>query len=294
MLEHVSYPDIDKTAYDSCVKASEHFRTYALSWYLDATAQEWDVLVLDDYRAVMPLPRRKKWGLTYVYTPPLVQQLGVFSSFGVTAEQESGFYRTASRKYLLMDYFAHSGSQAGSSKWIPRTNFILGLDRTYGLLTMGYNKNRRRIIGKGFGELRIDQGGDPNLLLSCMQDSVGEDEAGYAPGTEVLATLRRLIDSGNAALNAWNVFFEDQWVGGLLLLSDPFRITYLFPAATARGRKMQVGSLVLDALVREYQDTGLILDLEGSMIPGVADFYRSFGASEEVYYHFKSRLHGIF
>ena len=37
MLNHISHPDIDKAAYDRCVKASENFRIYALSWYLDAT-----------------------------------------------------------------------------------------------------------------------------------------------------------------------------------------------------------------------------------------------------------------
>lgn len=294
MLNHISHPDIDKAAYDRCVKASENFRIYALSWYLDAMAEEWDVLVQDDYRAVMPLPRRRKWGLAYVYTPPFVQQLGVFSSGRPREDQEAEFYRLASSKYALMDYFAHSGSQATSPAWKQRTNYLLALDRDYEALSKGYNKNRRRIIGRGFDELRLDSKGESHLFLSSVRKMTREGEGGFVPGPRLIGGLERLIRTGNEALHSWNVYQQERWVGGLLWLSDPKRLTYLFPLVSPEGREMQAGSFILDALIRQHQQTGLILDLEGSMIPGVAEFYRSFGAEKEIYYHCKSRFYGLF
>ena len=33
--------------------------SFALSWYLDASCDNWDALIADDYTAVMPLPYRK-------------------------------------------------------------------------------------------------------------------------------------------------------------------------------------------------------------------------------------------
>ncbi len=293
MLKHISYPDIDKAAYDSCVKASEHFRIYALSWYLDAVAEEWDVLVLDDYRAVMPLPGRRKWGMAYVYVPPFVQQLGVFSSAGLKEDQEAGFYRAASSRYALVDYAVHSGSRATYSGWKERTNYILALDRDYESLKKGFNKNRRRTLDKGFQDLRLDHRGGGHLFLSNVRKMTREEPGGFAPGPKLIRMLERLIDSGNEALHTRNVFHQNRWVGGLLWLSDPVRLTYLFPFLSREGREMQVGSFILDALIREHQETGLILDLEGSMIPGVAEFYRSFGAEKEIYYHFKTRLWGL-
>jgi hypothetical protein len=53
---------------------------YAYSWYLDIVSPGWDALVKDDYKSVMPLTWRKKYGIKYLYQPFFTQQLGVFSS----------------------------------------------------------------------------------------------------------------------------------------------------------------------------------------------------------------------
>jgi dTDP-4-amino-4,6-dideoxygalactose transaminase len=52
---------------------------YAYSWYLNNVCEKWDTLVEDDYVSVMPLPYRKKMGVTYIFPPTITQQLGVFS-----------------------------------------------------------------------------------------------------------------------------------------------------------------------------------------------------------------------
>jgi hypothetical protein len=58
-----------KTKYDTCMAQSLNSRIYAFSWYLDAVADHWDVLVYGDYEAVMPLPWRQKMGnCVYLYT----------------------------------------------------------------------------------------------------------------------------------------------------------------------------------------------------------------------------------
>ena len=43
------------------------------------SVRTWDALVEDDYVSVMPLPYRKKMGVTYIFPPTMTQQLGVFS-----------------------------------------------------------------------------------------------------------------------------------------------------------------------------------------------------------------------
>ena len=81
---------------------------------------------------------------------------------------------------------------------------------------------------------------------------------------------------------------------GLVWLEDEKRITYLLPVSTEKGQALEVGTFLLDALIRAHQGKNLLLDLEGSMIPGVARFYRSFGAQQETYYFMKSRCYGLF
>ena len=290
MIHFISHDRIDRTAYDRCVQASSSFRIYAMSWYLDAVALQWDLLVLDDYRVVMPLPVRNKYGLSYVYTPAFVQQLGVFSLAEIDTDEECRFYKRAFSRYFLVDYFAHSSSKCATVARTPRTNYVLMLDKAYEEMRIGYNTNRKRLLRRAWGELRIDKEGDPELFLDMSRRS----PAGFKPNDSALAGLDRLLRSDDPALHLWNVFFKDQWAGGLAWTRDQRRITYLFPAQSSLGKEHQVHSLVIDSLIKDHQGSGLILDLEGSMIPGVARFYQSFGAEAETYYYYKSRGYGLF
>ena len=80
MIQYIKRKNIDVAKYDACIANSIQSRIYAFSWYLDIVADNWDVLVLDDYKAVMPIPWRKKFGIKYTYTPLRVLELGIFST----------------------------------------------------------------------------------------------------------------------------------------------------------------------------------------------------------------------
>ncbi|VAW26447.1 hypothetical protein MNBD_BACTEROID04-1052, partial [hydrothermal vent metagenome] len=58
MIYYYKRNQIDIVKYDTCITKSINTRVYANSWYLDIVADNWDVLVLNDYEAVMPLPWR--------------------------------------------------------------------------------------------------------------------------------------------------------------------------------------------------------------------------------------------
>ncbi len=289
MIELVSYGDLDRKAYDRCVNHSESFRIYGTSDYLDAVTEQWDALVYKDYQAVMPVPRRRKYGLAYVYTPTFVQQLGVFSSEAIDTRLEREFCSRLVSSFFLVDYALHSQSRPQKG-WEERTNYALDLGPGYEELFQGFNTNRQRVVRKGFGELVIEKSPEPGYFMEQLNRS----DLGFAPDISMLETLKRLIEQNPGHVRIWSANFGDSWVGGLVWLRDHKRITYLFPVASKTGRTLQVSSYLLDSLIRDHQGSGLLLDLEGSMLPGVARFYKSFGARKETYYFMKSRLYGLF
>ncbi len=80
MITYIKRDALNIEKYNSCISNALNSRIYAYSWYLDiVTDTKWDVLVLDDYKAVMPLPKRQKYFINYIFLPPWSQQLGVFS-----------------------------------------------------------------------------------------------------------------------------------------------------------------------------------------------------------------------
>ncbi|RYG06006.1 MAG: GNAT family N-acetyltransferase, partial [Chitinophagaceae bacterium] len=50
------------------------------------------------------------------------------------------------------------------------------------------------------------------------------------------------------------------------------------------GRSAKANHFLVDQIIREFAGTSLVLDFEGSDVPGIAAFYRNFGASDEPYY----------
>ena len=47
---------------------------------------------------------------------------------------------------------------------------------------------------------------------------------------------------------------------------------------------------MLDSVIKQYANTNMVLDFEGSSIPSIESFYKSFGSDLEYYYNYKSNV----
>ena len=108
MIKHLTRKELDITKYDHCIAKACNTRIYAHSWFLDIVCDDWDVLIIENYKAVMPLPKRKKIGINYIYLPPWVQQLGIFSKDIITASLIDEFIKGIPKKFKMIDVFLNS------------------------------------------------------------------------------------------------------------------------------------------------------------------------------------------
>ena len=99
--------EIDKQKWDEVITRSPAETLYPYSWYLDAAAENWSALVMDDYRFIMPLIWKRKYGIRYIYQPYYTQQLGIFSQENVDPKVTGAML--AARRIL-----------GGTPKWIAR------------------------------------------------------------------------------------------------------------------------------------------------------------------------------
>jgi hypothetical protein len=80
MIKRLKYNEIDFEKYTQCLENSEQRKYSASKVFLDVTSKNrWELLVYNDYEAVMPIPYVKKYGIKIVHNPMLCQQLGIFS-----------------------------------------------------------------------------------------------------------------------------------------------------------------------------------------------------------------------
>jgi len=286
MIKFVPQHLIDRDKYDLCITHAKNSRIYAFSWYLDCVTENWDALISDSYEAVMPLPRRKKYGLNYIYTPPWTQQLGVFSREHINEEEILRFINKIPGKFILVDYMLNASNRLKRIPHKEKYNFILSLNKSFEALLAGFNKNRRRISKQNFDNFRIEKKGSSSVFLSLFKRC----DKHFSISKDAIQKMEKLLIMDNDQVHIWNVYKEDECLGGLLWLKDEQRITYLVPVIMEEVKKEDLNTFLVNELIREHQQKDLLLDFEGSMIPGVARFYESFGAKPEIYYFYKKRF----
>ena len=287
MIQYLKRGEIDEIAYNNCIKNAINSRIYAFSWYLDSVADNWDVLILNKYEAVMPLPWRSKYFIKYIFPPPWTQQLGVFSKNEIEPIVIQEFITAIPTKFKKITIQFNAENKMSFLNITERKNFVLALNNSSEQIINKFNKNRKRdlVKAKEFG-LKIVK----NIEVPEFLEFYLELKKNYEIKLNQQETLNALLNSNNEAVCIWGIKKNSELIASLCWLKDKKRITYLLPVATAEAKRNGLPSFIISELIKTFSGTNLVLDFEGSMIEGVANFYKSFGAEVENYYLFKKKL----
>ncbi len=279
MIFYLKRHELNVTKYNTCIQQSVNTRIYAYSWYLDVVADCWDVLVLNDYEAVMPLPWRKKVFLKYIYPPAWTQQLGVFSKLEIETSLLKEFIAKIPKKFVKVTVQFNSGNEVDFLPVTKLENYVLELKKSTEELTNKFNTNRKRVLSKGIKlGYKIDKSVAASEFLKFYQL-----EHSYSVTPNNMSVLKKIITTLDNNVNIWGIRKEHKLIAGLVWLKDDNRLTYLLPEATHFAKKQGLPTLLIFELINDYSESNLILDFEGSMLPGVSNFYKSFGALKEAY-----------
>ncbi|MCF6280581.1 MAG: hypothetical protein L3J14_09585 [Flavobacteriaceae bacterium] len=292
MIQYIKRSELDIKKYDLCIKNSINSRVYAFSWYLDIVADNWDALILNDYDAVMPLPWKTKYYIKYIYTPCWTQQLGVFSSDEISEELVEKFLKKFPNKFLKTALNLNSHNAISGKNIVSKKNYILLLNKPYQELFKGYKYVRRRcknlLNTDRVNIIKTDNFQDViRLFIQQKQEEIDLKLIDYNRLENLIKLLKKTEDSVDIVI-AKNR--EGVLLGGAFFIKNSKRITYLFSSISQEGRDEQVMTYIIDSIIEKHAKSNLILDFEGSMIPGIAFFFRSFGAREEIYFSFQKRL----
>jgi len=78
-VRYIENSKINRKKWDLCIKEAINIDLVAFSWFLDSVCEDWDALVFDDYKAVMPLPFVRQGRFELLKQPILTKYLGVYS-----------------------------------------------------------------------------------------------------------------------------------------------------------------------------------------------------------------------
>ena len=281
-IQYLQHKEINKQLWDQCIDKSGNGLIYPYSFYLDAMADNWDGLVLNNYEAVMPLPFRKKIGFYYLYQPFVTAQLGLFAN-GVDANLLESFLKTIPSKFRLWEFSFNHGNlfQLQNFHIYERMNYVLDLNKPYSTLYEKYNDNHKRNIKKAFWygcyvRKELETG---EIIKLAKHQNPDASEKDFKNFSTLLFTLKQ-----KSAAKTYGVFSkQNKLMASCVFFFSHNRAYYILAGNHFNGRSLGSSHALIDAFIKDHAEQNLKLDFEGSDIKSLAFFYSSFGAKEEKY-----------
>ena len=292
MIRFVKHKDLETDKWDVCIRKSVNCMPYAFSWYLDIVVDEWDALVLNDYEAVFPLPKKNKFSITYSSTPFWVQQLGLFSKTSSGLKRLADFVKTIPKEYKFIELNLNFDSVLENFDGVKlrvNTNYVLQLDKPYLEQSSIYSKNLKRNLKKAnSNSLQLFKNDSPTGLIKLFREDKGKDIKHFTNlDYKKLESIMHVAIHKHCGQVLMAYDEGNRPVAGMFLLFSTTRVVLLFTGNSKEGKQLSAMPFLIDSFIKQASNSGLVFDFEGSNDLNLARFYRSFGAIDEPYQNLK-------
>ncbi|MEO6915383.1 MAG: GNAT family N-acetyltransferase [Chitinophagaceae bacterium] len=282
---YICRKDLDGQKWDRCIEGATNGLIYAQVAYLDAMSVHWDALILGDYQAVMPLTWNRKYGIYYLYQPFLCASLGIFGN-GLNAGIVQDFLTAIPARFRYCDIYLNSGNNFTIQGFdvYPRLNFVLSLNKPYDLLSGRFRNSYKQILRR-FEKLgnRVSKEVPVDEVIALAKEQLNPLFNVKTSDYLNFASLFNWLKADGKA-ESYGVYDKKGQLlaSGLFLFSNQ-RAYYVLAGNHPDGRTIGASHAMLDAFIRQYSGSDLVLDFEGSDVSRIAFFFKGFGASELYY-----------
>lgn len=270
MIKAVKYHEIDFEKYTQCINHSAQKNWYAQKEILDHLSGNWQLLVWNDYEAVMPVHLKKKVGFNFVHMPLFCQQLGVFSKED-NSDLNEKFLQYLRGKFLV---FLYNFNDKNKFKTIieSRKNYKVPITEYAFLRRKKYFKGRKSTVKMAqyleFSELQLST----ETLHFIKNNYKGLSESDYAKLEDYISFLNE-----KKAVKFFGAYKETQIINLAVVIEE---INELHLLALINDEKMisENGASFLIDKILEQNIEQKIFNFMGGNIRGIEVFFKSFGA----------------
>ncbi|KAB1232225.1 hypothetical protein [Chryseobacterium viscerum] len=272
MIRRLKYHEIDFVKYAQCLENSEQRKYSATKDFLDTTStMPWEILVYKDYKAVMPVPFVRKYGVKIVHNPKLCQQLGVFSDKD-DVDLNEAFLAFLEKNYMIRAYPFNDVNQLRTKIRIKK-NFLLYPD-SYETVYANYSPKRKR-------KLRLNE----EVLQESEIQTISYDNAkAFIEANTIglskdhdLSEFMRIFESFHKLdyLKFTAFYYQSKIVNIIATYTDCNMVALLGNFNDKDYVKLSGASVLIDHLIKENIETH-IFDFEGGELPNIEEFFRGF------------------
>ncbi|NPA44858.1 MAG: hypothetical protein GXO49_04925, partial [Chlorobi bacterium] len=279
--------EINIEKWDDCIKNSLNSRVYAYSWYLDITSEKkWKAIIVNDYEFVLPFAVKRKYMINYVYQPFFTQQLGVFSKNEIKEDVIKKLLSIFKEKYRFVNLNINSSNKLSNFNISEKVNYELNLNNSYENLRQSFSKNTETYLKKALkNNLGVSNNATIKELINLKRN---KPTINLSP--DKLDLLEKLLNvcEQKEMLKIYSAKNKNgDLISAFAFVFSSNRAYYIFSESNEEGRKNNAAFFLMNKFIEDHADSKLILDFEGSMIPGVARFFKGWGAKNNPYYNFQ-------
>ena len=283
-IKHLQHHEIDGLQWDNCISKSNNPLIYAEFEFLNAISPNWEALIFGNYEYVMPLTWKKKWGIRYLVQPAFVQQAGIFSDGETNADVVEAFLQKAKSIFSFAEFTLQSKNICAHASANKRMNYIIDLNQSYETIQKQYSPSLQQILLSPFVKNLLYRSSAQleesiNLIRKVNGSKLNETTAiDFLRFTQLCKSYQQ-----QGRLIIREALADNEIIAVAVLLKSNNRLYNLLSGVTAAGRKNKANHFLYNNIINEFSNKPMIFDFEGSDLPGVAFFYRSFGPKEEPY-----------
>lgn len=284
MIKYLAHDDIGKAWWDQHLASALNRVPYARAWYLDLVCPGWGILFDESRGFLMPIPEKTTLGVRRILQPPYCQQLGIFGQHIPDSALCDEFIGHGSLRVVQLHIALNASNQfSENTKGLYfRPDFVLHLEKSYNELFSRFDENTHRNIKKAEkAGVKIRKSSVPDSLLQLKWNN---RPAGMQ--LKFFQLVRQIIHQA-LERNEGEIWYSfapnNEPLAGCFFLKDDLRSVYLIAASSPKGKESSAMFLLVNRFIETYAGTGRLLDFEGSTIPGIARFFKGFGATKVVY-----------
>ena len=284
MIRFVQHQNIDPVLWDRAVLGAACPTVLATYQLLDALTgdAQWDALVEDNYKAVLPLPYRTKAGIAYIYTPFFMPRMGIFAPQPVDAQTTLDFFNAIPDKFRQVDLLLNPGNDATllPTEKVELVSHVTYLNRPYEEMVKGFSTNTRRNIKAAEKHFLTIEKNKKFLepIISLFKDNRGKSRSVHYKSQDyqhLIAASKILIKENR--LDVVGVFNPDQrLMAGALMVHDVDRIWFWFSGRDEAVAETKPMFFLINEYLKNLGNCDTLFDFNGSTNANVARMYKGF------------------
>lgn len=269
--------------WDALVDRTPRSAFFSYSWYLDELAENWCVLVNDDYSQGVALPFTVRLGQRILYTPIFVSYL---EWLGENLPDES------IRSIILKEFKIVETAFLQPILGAENEEFIC--QWLWSDVPVKLGSQAKRMLKKAEkNELDVNKSNEFSSIFVIVEKELQGKFVGVAE--DHFQDLKRsiLAAKSRGVVVSFEVREKGNCVGGVICFEKEDQLLYLKGAVTENAKKSGGMYLAINAAIEYAKSKQKDVDFGGSRVEGVRRFNKNFGGEDVIYYAYQIN-HGPF